>query len=479
MQVSHSKEILSTLNKEQRQAVTTTAGPLLVLAGAGTGKTKTITHRAAHLVSQKIPASQILAVAFTKKAALEMKERTTSLLGQTAEKMTICTFHSLGFRIIREQHENLSYGEDVSVISEQKRLKIIESIIDHTELHLRAKDKKSGLQLAAVFSRMKNAGFLLEHITGKESASTQLLLKMFESYEETLRQRNQVDFDDLIKLPYRLLSNDVTLRNRYQQRYQHLMIDEYQDTNRVQYKLIRCLVGAKNNLGVFGDDDQAIYAFRGADVTRIRRFKEDYSSATVIRLETNYRSYQPIVTLANQVINLAPDRIRKRLFSHRGAGKPVTLSIVKNDQKELEVITKQIKKLVAQQRAAKDIACLFRTRKHARQLRQRLKSVGLPVGKNGISLLTLHESKGLQFPVVFLPGLEDDVLPSWHAGRAGREAIEEERRLFYVGITRAEDELYISSASERNHWPRQRSRFLTSVAPFVAFASDGRYELAK
>ena len=153
-----SNDILSALNEEQRQAVTTTDGPLLVLAGAGTGKTKTITHRAAYLVSQKVPARKILAVAFTKKSADEMKDRTRSLIGETAGEMTICTFHSLGFRIIREQHDKLSYSEKVSVIGETERLELIESILDHREAHLQEESSFDGPELASKFSRLKNTG---------------------------------------------------------------------------------------------------------------------------------------------------------------------------------------------------------------------------------------------------------------------------------------------------------------------------------
>ena len=448
--------ILDPLNDAQRQAVCNIDGPMLVLAGAGTGKTKVITHRAAYLVQQGVVPRSILAITFTKKAATEMRERITSLIGPAAVEMSVMTFHGFGYGIVRQHHKMLGLSENFSVISQEQQVKLMKTIIEDLDpppiLEL---DEEFCLQQ---ISRLKNQDVTYHKFQiGQRTLRDQYVWAIFQRYQEALSEANAVDFDDLIRLPLVVLANPK-LAHQYRKRYQFIMVDEFQDTNTLQCRIISEILGSRRDICVVGDDDQAIYGFRGADPTRIQSFPEDYD-ATVIKLTVNYRCRPHIVDVANLVIEPARDRIPRRLTANRPAGQQqqVVWRLFNNEEDEAEYIATEIERRKFEPRK---FAVLCRVRQHHEPIRKALKSRGIRVGVKGVLLLTLHEAKGLQFPTVFIPALEENTLPNWHAVQTGNDAIEEERRLLYVGITRAQEELFLTCSAYRHSTARKPSRFL-------------------
>ena len=276
----------------------------------------------------------------------------------------------------------------------------------------------------------------------------------------------------MVGLPVALLEHSRRARRTYGNRWQYLLVDEYQDTNSGQAKLARYLSGAQSNLCVVGDDDQSIYRFRGADVRHIRHFAADFPGTVVIRLEENFRSHAEIIGLANAVISQAENRYDKRLIPSLGRYLPATWKMVDTEEEETAFITAAIHRLTGEDADVRlhDIAVLTRVERDVESIALALHERGIPSHRGrregddaGVVLMTLHQAKGLEFPVVFLPALEDETIPHYHALREGGEAIDEERRLLYVGITRAKRQLFLSSAWSRHQHERQPSRFLADV----------------
>ncbi|MEM7394099.1 MAG: UvrD-helicase domain-containing protein, partial [Verrucomicrobiota bacterium] len=528
----------------QREAAMVTDGPLLIIAGPGTGKTRTFTHRIAHLVLERdVAPSQILAVTFTNRAAGEMRERLEQLLPTAAEQLTIKTFHGFGYSLLQEFAEPAGLPAGVRIATEPERLGLIEEVLDVPASNARS--------MANKLSRFRRCG------------EPELDVE-YHQYADALRKRGWVDFDDLVELPLRLLEKDETIRQTCRRRYRWVGIDEYQDIDEWQYGLVRALVPPDGNLCAIGDPDQAIYGFRGGDVAYFQRFTEDFVNARTVHLENNYRSSGPIVDAAQQAV--APSSLVKnrRLRSLAEGDQRIVIHEAASDRAEAEFVVQSIERCIGgsslfafdsgrvdageadENCSFSDVAILYRTDAQAAVLSEALAQSGLPhrihshtsfLDQPGvqelldallaedsndsvstrlnamksseedppwragleriaaecennaeqfasrlalesdidfwdpradrIALMTLHASKGLEFPVVFVTGCEEGVLPLQWGGGLEPEALAEERRLFFVGMTRAQRRLYLTRAKSRlwRNTVREQSAssFLTAI----------------
>ena len=581
--------LLDGLDPDQRAAAEITEGPLLIIAGPGTGKTRTLTHRIAHLVTAcGVPAEQCLAITFTRRAAEEMAERLAALAPGHTRRITTATFHSLGLRILREQHERAGLTPHFGIADERARLALAAELTG---------DERTARRLLPAISAWRRTG----------AAAGDEVAELAERYTKALRRNDLVDFDDLIALPVALLEADAGLVAAYRDRYRWISVDEYQDVDETQYRLLRLLAPPDGNLTAIGDPDQAIYRFRGADVGFFLRFRQDFPTAREVRLTRNYRSAAPILTAALQVIaptSLVPDR-ELHPVGERG-DEPVTVHRAATEQAEAAFVARTIEQLIggasfhafdsgrvdsdgAAGLGFSDFAVLYRTERQARAVMAALTNAGLPFQKRShdrladrpgverilaelayapagagaeermpvlrrvrlaadallerlpadagdaeedgetppdrltaeqihtavellkplaercgddlerfrtelalgvevdtwdpradrISLLTLHAAKGLEFPVVFLVGCEDGLLPLRPPGTRPEELdpehVREERRLLFVGMTRAQRHLYLSHAAERT---RQGVTRATGPSPFLKDLDPSAYRVA-
>ena len=373
---------LDDLNPPQREAVEHRGSPLLIVAGAGSGKTRVLTRRIAHLLGagEALP-GEILAITFTNKAAAEMRERVEELVGPAARSMWVSTFHSACVRILRRDAEAAGLKSSFTIYDSADSLRLITTIAKDLELDTK---KHAPRALASRISGLKNE--LVDPIDFADQAAEaanefeRTLSKIYTNYTERLRQANAVDFDDLIGLTVELLRENPAIREGYRRRFRHVLVDEYQDTNHAQYALIRELVveDPRADLTVVGDSDQSIYAFRGATIRNIIEFEQDFPSARTIVLEQNYRSTQNILTAANAVIEENRGRREKNLWTDQGEGEQITLYVADDEQSEARYIGRQIDALVDDGRRAGDIAIFYRANAQSRALEDQLIRVGLP-----------------------------------------------------------------------------------------------------
>ena len=330
------------LNPAQRAAVEHGAGPLLIVAGAGSGKTRVLTTRIARLIEREgIAPSRILAVTFTNKAAGEMRERVGRLLGHDPAGMWIGTFHGIGARLLRRFAGLVGRTAEYTIYDEDDTLALVKREMERLRVSTKELAPKA---ILAEISSAKNA--LVDAAEFETLARTPLAKAaalVFKELESTLRGVNAVTFDDLLVLPVRILREHPGVREELAERFRHVLVDEYQDTNRAQYEFVRLIAGGHGNLAVVGDDDQAIYGWRGADVRNILDFERDFPSATVIRLEENYRSTAPILDLANAVIAANVERRGKTLRATRGGGDPVTLLEAADDRDEADAVVELLR----------------------------------------------------------------------------------------------------------------------------------------
>jgi len=629
---------LAGLNPEQLRAVRATSGPVLVLAGAGTGKTRVITCRIAQLLAEGVPPEQVLAVTFTNKAAREMRERVSGLVGAKASaRLTVGTFHRFCLDLLRKYARQAGLPKRFSICDSADQIGALRRALHEVDVGNAGLDPRAAqARISLLKNRMVDAPSFLEDAADD---ADELLARAYGRYEQHLRSTGSLDFDDLLLRAERLLREHRNLLAAVRRRYRYVLVDEYQDTNGPQYEIVRHIAGEHRNLCVVGDDDQSIYSWRGADVTRILRFERDYPGALVCRLETNYRSTTPILDAANRVIANNPERHEKSLRSALGDGEPLQLRTCRDEVEEADATVREIQWLdrTRAQRLG-EIAILFRTGIQARVFETHLRARAVPyvlvggpsffdrkevrdvlaylrlvsnpadeasflrivncpargVGKTSleralaeasradcsvmevfeqgtaaglapagvtavqellkllatlrgrvagrdvvglirevvsavgyrtevdrrypdptvarerwgavdeilnaaeqhcrrsgrpelgsflqelalsadddrspedsehrdvVTLMTLHAAKGLEFPRVYLVGLEEGLLP--HARSVAEDAVEEERRLAYVGITRAQRHLTLSHAGERSRGgrrvPAQPSRFL-------------------
>ncbi len=642
-------DFLKGLNKQQHEAVTTTQGPLLIVAGAGSGKTRVLTFRIAYLLQQyKAAPNEILALTFTNKAAREMKERITKLIGDKANKLWMGTFHSIFSKILRFEAEKLGYGKDFTIYDTSDSETVIKQILQ--ELNFDPKEIKPKT-IRNKISDAKNQLISPEDFQNRFVSSTldDITARVSKIYQTRLKQSNAMDFDDLLVKPIELFEENPDLLERYQDRFKYILIDEYQDTNHAQYKVTKMLAAKYQNICVVGDDAQSIYSFRGADISNILNFKEDYENAKQVPLEQNYRSTRSILQCADSIIKKNENQLDKTLWTEKEYGEPITLLQNYDERDEANRVAQHIIDL--KMRHAYDnnqMAILYRTNYQSRVFEEALRRHDLAYqligglsfyqrkeikdvlayltllvnkhdetnlvriinepsrgignksindlriqarqsgktmweilehveesnvykpakvrirdfvdmmnrlaadleggrsltevtravlessgymkalveenshdsmmrrenilefqnaisyyekgtsnpslsaflqeislitdgdkfdeNKPAITLMTVHGSKGLEFPVVFVVGLEENLFPV--GGRDGFDAdIEEERRLFYVAITRAEERLYFSHCKSRFKFGEEqqqlRSRFLDEVDAGVVRTESG------
>lgn len=621
------------LNDEQARAVTHGDGPLLILAGAGSGKTKTLTHRIAYLIGElKVFPSRILAVTFTNKAAKEMRQRLAQLLGENADNRQFMpwmgTFHSICVRMLRMDGANIGLDKRFLIYDTDDQVSLMKQIMKARGLT--DKDIKPRAVLS-VISNAKNEMRSAEDFSmSARSPREQKIAELFFAYEKALKEVAALDFDDLLIKTVELLRNNSEIRQKWQRQFEYILIDEYQDTNAVQYALIKLLVNERRNLCVVGDDAQSIYSFRGADYTNILNFERDFPGTTVVKLEQNYRSTGAILNMANSLISHNIHRTDKNLWTANGDGVDPKLWQLYSESEEALAIANEIRAQIANGRQYGDVAVLYRTNAQSyaieRALRQsyipykivgglrfldravikdvlaylrllyqpsdrvsflrivntpkrgigavsvakflewnaasgrdiisgllvveeadnltaraklpllelgkileelqqeidgspaeliekiirqtgygnfindgtpqadeRMENIGVLVAEakayvdvatfleemalmssadttadQQVTLMTLHAAKGLEFPVVFLAGLEEGILPHARVFDSGKaDDIEEERRLCYVGVTRAREELFISCANSRTQFGQigynMPSRFLDEM----------------
>ncbi len=618
------------LNQSQQDAVKHSGGPLLVLAGAGSGKTRIITERIAHLIEeQKIRPYNILAVTFTNKAANEMKQRVFQSAGANAKNVWIGTFHSTSLRILKRYIDKMDrYRRDFIIYDDSDQLKLIKDCMTRLNIGERLISPKSA---RSQIDGAKNKGFGPDSPEMNEYDKN--VQKIYSLYDEELRKSNALDFGDLLHLTVKLFEKKPEILENYQNQFQHILVDEYQDTNHVQYKIVEMLSRKHKNIFVVGDDNQSIYGWRGADINNILDFEKDFPNAKIIKLEQNYRSTQTILGAANEVIKNNKNRHEKNLFTENDTGDLINYYEARDDKDEAKHISLEIENLKkGKEHLYKDIAIFFRTNSQSRLIEEELLAKSIPykivggtefykrkeikdiiaylriianssddislkriinvpargIGKvtidkleaiaeqkgisfyeaiqsslkdkllssgtlnkldkfnsllieiiefpekddiedlinhvlyktkyldmlekeeerkenigeilnlavefeserkestlsefldsislasdldnyteefDQITLMTLHSSKGLEFPVVFITGMEENLIPHYNSMINGQ--VEEERRLFYVGLTRAKEKLYLASANRRMVFGKQQgtitSRFISEL----------------
>ena len=629
--------ILDKLNSEQKKAGAKVNGPLLILAGAGSGKTRTITYRIAYMIQELgISPYSILAVTFTNKAAKEMRERVENLIGEDGKRAMISTFHSFGLRLLRVYSKIIGYDSNFTIYDTDDQKKVVKGIMK--QLVIKNKDLTEG-KIVSRISKLKEDGISPEEYEKEHrfESDANIIYEVYKRYNQTLKENNGMDFSDILTNTYKLLENREVLE-KLQEKFKYIMVDEYQDTNNIQYKIINKIAAKYRNICVVGDENQSIYGFRGADIRNILDFEKDYPDAVVIKLEENYRSTKIILDAANEVIKNNKTSKNKKLWTKKASGDKIILKPCSDGRDEVSFVIEEIAEMKKDGRRYNDFTILYRTNAQSRlfeegflrynipykvfggmQFYQRAEikdilaylsvinntrdginldriinvpkrkigdktiekiknyaeekglsiydslkeaenipglssavteklkefsnmmaeleefSFELPVSelfdevikkvgyfsylnssyddaesrienveelKNSIielenvvdnltlreylenvslvsatddldsereyvKLMTIHNAKGLEFPVVFLVGMEDEIFPNTTKVMIDNESLEEERRICYVAITRAEEKLYISHAAMRYMYGqmdyRTRSRFVDEI----------------
>ena len=385
---------LDHLNPEQRKAATHVDGPLLILAGAGSGKTATMTHRIAYLIEQGVSPYQILAVTFTNKAAGEMRERVEKLVGR-CPGMWIMTFHAMSLRILREHCERIGYQHNFVVYDTIDQKTLIKTIMK--EQNIDAKLYPQAYLSAAISKQKEHDVSPREYLeTEADNFRSKVIGSVYWAYQEQLKRNNAMDFDDLLVNALHVLRDNPDILADYQHRFRYILVDEYQDTNHIQYEIIRLLAKARQNLCVVGDDDQCIYQWRGADISNILNFEKDFPQARVIKLEQNYRSYGNILAAAHSVIRNNRGRKAKKLWTDKEAGDKIVYRRCDSDKEEAYYIAQEIDLLKNGQRTYDDFAILYRTNAQSRLFEDALKRRGIPYQiLSGFSFYERKETKDM------------------------------------------------------------------------------------
>lgn len=368
---------LDGLNEPQREAVETLDGPLLVLAGAGSGKTRVITYRIAHLIAtETAKPGQILAVTFTNKAAGEMKQRVIDLLGPQAVRVWLSTFHSLCARILREHSEALDFKRSFSIYDEAESLALIKRVYKDKGI---PESQPTHSAAQSIISNAKDRLITPEEYPdyAKNFIEANVAI-VYAEYQKQLRKNQAMDFDDLLMKAVELFRKNPNILQLYQDKFKYILVDEYQDTNHSQYVLVNLLAKESRNLCVVGDDDQSIYAWRGADIKNILDFEKDYPECKIIKLEQNYRSTQDILDGAWQVVSKNKGRMPKKLFTEKKGGEKITLLLCNDEMGEAEAIVEKIKLGMVYDKAPSDFAILYRTNAQSRVIEDSLRYKGIP-----------------------------------------------------------------------------------------------------
>ena len=402
--------VYDTLNKPQKEAVFHTEGPLLILAGAGSGKTRVLTHRIAYLIEEKgVNPWNILAITFTNKAAEEMRQRVDSLVGIGAESIWVSTFHSMCVRILRRYIDRLGYDNRFTIYDTDDQKTLMKEVCRKTDIDTKRFKER---MLLSVISSAKNEMILPEEFELNAGGDfVQLkIAKVYKEYEAQMRANNALDFDDLLVKTVQLLKTQPDVRENYQERFRYIMVDEYQDTNTVQFRLVSLLAGKYRNLCVVGDDDQSIYKFRGANIRNILDFEKEFSDAKVIKLEQNYRSVGNVLEVANSVIRNNKGRKEKTLWTDNEKGEKIRLRQFDTAYDEAQFIAEDIKDETAQGANYSDHAVLYRTNAQSRLLEEKFVAMNIPykiVG--GINFYSRREIKDVLSYLKTIDNGKDDL----------------------------------------------------------------------
>ncbi len=382
-------DILNSLNRQQIKAVTSPPGPVLVLAGPGSGKTRVLTHRAAYLIDElKIQPYHMLAVTFTNKAASAMGDRIESLLGQSAAGLTLGTFHSTCARVLRMEAEYLQVNQNYVIFDADDQLRVVKQIFKDLKINGDDKNKITSSSpygsvyreqaIRAEISKAKN-NLCLPKDLSRETPLDQVVVDVYLEYQKILLSSNAFDFDDLLLQFALLLRDNEKIREKYSRRYQHILVDEFQDTNMTQYTLLKHLASHHGNLFVVGDPDQSIYRWRGADYRNINRFENDYPGAEVILLEQNYRSTQNILDAAMAIIDKNTNRTPKKLFTDRGPGEKILIREAADDREQADFVINIVRQQIREKKTSPaDFAVMYRTNAQSRILEEAFISAGIP-----------------------------------------------------------------------------------------------------
>lgn len=369
--------MLEGLNDRQKEAVLYNEGPLLIIAGAGAGKTKTLTTKIAYLIEEGFAYPyNVLAITFTNKAAKEMKDRLYGLIGDLAKKVQVSTFHSFGLKLLRENYEKLGYEANFVIMDSDDSLTVVKKIVKDLGYDPKIYNPRA---IRNKISSCKNEMMTPEmYERYAVSDYEKVMHKVYEKYEEKLKKNNSVDFDDLLLLPIKLFKENPSVLQKYQELYQYILIDEYQDTNEAQYILSKLISAKSRKITCVGDDSQSIYSFRGANYKNILNFEKDYKDAKTILLEENYRSTSTILDAANQVIKNNTQRKDKNLWTSRGKGEKIKYYRAYNERDEAQYVVRKIKELRNKDVEYKDIAVLYRTNAQSRVLEEEMLKENMP-----------------------------------------------------------------------------------------------------
>ena len=467
--------ILTKLTKTQIKAVTHIGSPLVILAGPGSGKTRVLTHRIEYLTKYiGIKPENILGLTFTNKAAKEMQRRVRGLLGHRKRLPSIHTFHALCLRILRKDGCSLGLTPNFTINNQQKQLHLLSHIIKDCHLnpsHFPADGLR--VQLSHLKKRLITSQKLKEN--AKDDFHS-VLGHVYTLYQKPLKKNNAVDLDDLIPLTIELFCQEPAVLEHYRNQFQHILVDEYQDTNPAQYQLIHLLARKHNNIAIVGDTDQMIFQWRGSFYGLIQRFRKDYPKAKSIHLYQNFRSTQTILKAAQK---LRPNKWKKRLWTTNPKGGNITFQQPHDSIAEADYIALTIKELKRVGIPYQDMAILLRTHWQAIPIKEALhrhhlpyqtvKSINSYRPSGTIVLLTLHKAKGLEFTVVFIPGMIEGILPHIKS-LSHPKLIDDERRLCYVGVSRAKSLLYLTAPQNyiiaNRQYPTEPSRFARKILPY-------------
>ena len=469
--------IYDTLNKEQKQAVTTVEGPLLLLAGAGSGKTRALTHRIAYLIGEMgVSPWNILAITFTNKAAGEMRDRVDDLVGFGADQVWVSTFHSACMRILRRHIDRLGFDNDFTIYDTDDQKVVIKSICKN--LNIDTKTYKEKTFLNAISSAKDKLISVREYeLDAVNDYGKAVYARVYREYQETLQKNNALDFDDIIVKTVELFKNCPEVLSSYQERFRYIMVDEYQDTNLAQFELVRLLADKHRNLCVVGDDDQSIYRFRGANIRNILDFEQYFPEAVVIKLEQNYRSTQSILDAANAVIRNNISRKDKALWTDKGAGNRIHLRQFDSAYEEADFIADDVARKVKKDGAQyKDCAVLYRTNAQARLLEERMILEGIPYNVvGGTNFYSRMEVKDILAYLKTIDNGRDEVavrriinVPKRGIGAATLDKLEDYAQMLdislYEAMERADDIMGLGKAAAK-------------IRPFVQLIESLRRQL--
>lgn len=469
--------LLEGLNPQQLEAVTHAGSPLLIVAGAGSGKTRVLSHRIAYLIATgRAHHGEILAITFTNKAAAEMRERIEALVGERAQRMWISTFHSSCVRILRREAKNVGLNSNFSIYDSADSLRLITLV--HKGLELDPK-KVAPKAVQHKISSLKNELIDAEDFAAQANFKDPFesgVAEVYRGYTQRLRQANAMDFDDLIAETVYMFRAFPAVAEMYRRRFRHVLVDEYQDTNHAQYSLVREIVGEGSDaseLTVVGDSDQSIYAFRGADIRNIVEFEKDYPDAKTIKLEQNYRSTQTILSAANAVISRNPNRPEKRLWTAEGDGEKIIGYAAENEHEEARFIAKEIDRLTdTGEFRPGDVAVFYRTNAQSRSLEEILMRVGLPYKVVGGT--RFYERKEIKDALAYLRVLvnPDDDVNLRRVLNEPKRGIGERAEGTIAALAERDRTSFMAAMRRADEAPGMATRSLNSVRAFVKLLDD-------